>query len=355
MDFGEIEGTVAMKKWSIFLLFVVAIGAFLWGYPLHSKNMDKNVYDVYLACDNGQDTITYMYLHKFGEILEAKSNGRIRPHYYSDAQVGGDVELLEGIENGNVTFVTQNSAPQVNFIPEAAVFDIPLLFSSEKVAREVLNPKGLVFSKLKTAYAAKDIDLLGITDQSFRQLTTNRKIEKLDDLKGLKVRTMENRYHMAFWKALGVNPTPMTFSEVYIGLQQGIIDGQENPLETIVSSRVYEQQKYLVNINYIYHTVILIGSSKFINSLPLDLQKIITEAADEASQWADNQSDKRLASRYQIVSEAGTIIIPFNQVLFDSMKPYRDGVVRMIEQSIGPELPELIIEEANRVSKNSSQ
>ena len=320
-----------------------------------SATQTRQVYDVYLAADNGRDTVTFKYLEYFGHELEKRSNGRIRAHYYSDAQVGGDIELIESIQNGNVTFVAQNSAPEVNFVPQAAVFDIPMEFPNEKVARKVLAQGSPVFEKLKGYYAEKNIDLLGITDQGFRQLTNNKPVASIDDLKGMKIRTMENRYHLAFWRGVGANPTPMTWSEVYMGLQQGVIDGQEDPIESIVAARVYEQQKYVTTTNHIYHTVVLIGSPKIINQLPPDLQKLIDEVAKDATVWASEQTDKRAAGRAKIVTDSGTEIVPFNQTLFDQMKATRGPVIDMIKQRIGAELPDLLIQEVDKATAEQNQ
>lgn len=105
-------------------------------------------------------------------------------------------------------------------------------------------------------------------------MTTNKKVENLSDFKGQKIRTMENSYHMAYWKNLGASPTPMTFSEVYIGLQQGTIDAQENPYEVIVSNKLYEQQDYVVETNHLPHLISLIVSEEFFDSLTEKQQQI---------------------------------------------------------------------------------
>ena len=113
-----------------------------------------------------------------------------------------------------------------------------------------------------------------MSDQNFRVMTTNKKIESLDDFKGQKIRTMENKYHLAFWQSIGANPTPMAFSEVYIGLQQGTIDAQENPYEVIVSGKIYEQQDYVVKTNHLPHLLSMIVNEDFYNRLSTKDKKI---------------------------------------------------------------------------------
>ena len=107
-----------------------------------------------------------------------------------------------------------------------------------------------------------------MADQGFRVMSTNKPVNSFADFKGQKIRTMENSYHLAFWKALGANPTPMSFSEVYIGLQQHTIDAQENPYEVIVSNNLYEQQDYVVETNHLPHLISLIVNDDFLQRSP---------------------------------------------------------------------------------------
>jgi len=186
---------------------------------------------------------------KIKEMIEQRSNGKIKVEVYLDNQLGGDREILEGCQVGGIAMVSQTTAPQVTFIPELAVFDIPMLFDNLDLARKVLS--GPFRQKLEPLYEKAGLKLLLFEPIYYRETTTNKPIKTINDFKGIKFRTMENKYHMAFWKALGANPTPLNFSELYIALQQGIVDAQENPYEIVWSSKFYEVQKYLVNTHHI--------------------------------------------------------------------------------------------------------
>ena len=144
-------------------------------------------------------------------------------------------------------------------------------------------------------------------------MTSNKRIEHLVDFRGQKIRTMENPNHLAFWKALGAAPTPMTFSEVYIGLQQGTIDAQENPYEVIVSNKLYEQQRYVIETNHLPHLISLIVSDKFMSKLSDTQQQIIRQAAQVAKAYAREQSDARIASRIETIEQSGTQIIRLDE------------------------------------------
>ena len=141
-------------------------------------------------------------------------------------------------------------------------------------------------------------------------------------------------------KSLGANPTPMTFSEVYIGLQQGTIDAQENPYEVIVSNRLYEQQDYVIETNHLPHLIALIVSSEFMDSLPEDQQAIIREAAETAKMEARQASDERIASRIATIEESGSQI---NRLTEENMLVIRQKCIPVydkIEQNVSPSLVE---------------
>ena len=169
-------------------------------------------------------------------------------------------------------------------------------------------------------------------------MTTNKRVQTLDDFKGQKIRTMENPYHLQFWKQLGANPTPMTFSEVYIGLQQGTIDAQENPYEVIVSNKLYEQQHYVVETNHLPHLITLIVSEKFMSRLSDSQKQIIREAAAIAKDYARQQSDERIASRISMIEASGTTIISLSPEMKQEMRRLSEPVYQHIRQQVDAEL-----------------
>lgn len=307
---------------------------------------ERDVYELYLAHASQVDTVTDIFAQKFAELVEQKSGGRINMNLYPNSQLGGDIEITEAVQRGNITFVVQTTAPQVPFVPEVAIFDAPMAFKNLEVARNVLD--GELSEKLKPYYEDKHLRLLGYADQGYRVMSSNIKVQKIDDLKGIKIRTMENANHIALWKSAGANPTPMAWAEVYVGLQQGTIDAQENPIETIVASKVYEQQDYVIQTNHILHTLSLIGSPAVLDDLPQDLQQIIQEAADEAKVYARGQTDERSAGRIEILKESGTELVEYNDELFVAMRDATQGVWGTIEEKIGKELIDTLRAEIDR-------
>ncbi len=151
---------------------------------------------------------------------------------------------------------------------------------------------------------------------------------------------MENPYHMDFWKSIKANPTPMTFSEVYIGLQQGTIDAQENPYEVIVSSKLYEQQDYVVETNHLPHLISLIVSDKFFGELSEAEQNVIEEASEVAKAYAREQSDRRIAEKIKVIEESGTKIVPMSDSLREEVRKAAESVTQEIQNSVSKEVVE---------------
>ena len=290
-----------------------------------------------LGTSSPDDTVTQLYAEKFAEEVARLSDGQMKIQVYPNSVVGGDRELLESCKDGDIPFVVQNTAPQVTFMPDIAVFDMPMLFDSiAHVRRTVDHPAFL--QRISTVYKQAGYELLGFADQGFRVMTTNKRVQTLDDFKGQKIRTMENPYHLQFWKQLGANPTPMTFSEVYIGLQQGTIDAQENPYEVIVSNKLYEQQDYVVETNHLPHLITLIVSEKFMSRLSDSQKQIIRQAAAIAKDYARQQSDERIASRISMVEASGTTNISLSPEMKQEMRRLSEPVYQHIRQQVDADL-----------------
>lgn len=290
-----------------------------------------------LGTSSPDDTVTQLYAEKFAEEVARLSDGQMKIQVYPNSVVGGDRELLESCKDGDIPFVVQNTAPQVTFMPDIAVFDMPMLFDSIAHVRRTVDDAAFL-QRISTVYKQAGYELLGFADQGFRVMTTNKRVQTLDDFKGQKIRTMENPYHLQFWKQLGANPTPMTFSEVYIGLQQGTIDAQENPYEVIVSNKLYEQQHYVVETNHLPHLITLIVSEKFMSRLYDSQKQIIREAAAIAKDYARQQSNARIASRISMIEASGTTIISLSPEMKQEMRRLSEPVYQHIRQQVDAEL-----------------
>lgn len=290
-----------------------------------------------LATASPEDTVTQLFAERFAQEVDRLSGGEILIKVYPNSTLGGDRELLESCADGDIPFLVQNTAPQVTFMSDLAVFDLPCVFDSLDACREKLDDPAF-YQLVCDVYTQGGYHLLGMADQGFRVMSTNQAVYSLADFKGQKIRTMENPYHLAFWQSLGATPTPMSFSEVYIGLQQHTIDAQENPYEVIVSNRLYEQQDYIVETNHLPHLISLIVNDDFFQSFSPEDQEILTQAAQTATQYAREQSDARISQRISVIEESGTQVISLSEELRQAIRQACQGVYSAIEETVSPEL-----------------
>lgn len=331
-----------MKKMS---LIVLAVFCFTSIFASVAMAAPKHTFAV--TNDSAEDTVTHLMTLKFAELLQSKSKGAFKTEVYPSAQLGGDRELAQSCQAGDVAFVLQTTAPQVNFIPKLSVFDMPMLFTDLKQVRVVLDKFQPAISK---EYEKAGFKILGFGDQGFRVMSSNKKVTTLPDFKGIKIRAMENKYHMAFWKAIGANPTPLPWGEVYLSLQQGTIVAQENPLEVIVAGKIYEQQKYVVMTNHVLHNITIIMSKKIYDKLTPEEQKTVNDAARETVLYAREQADKRVADRIAILKKNNTEIIELSPEVKKEMLDKSQGVYADIRKAVGNDLVDALMKEVKAAS-----
>ncbi len=290
-----------------------------------------------LGTASPEDTVTQIYAEAFAEEVGRLSGGKMKIQVYPNSTLGGDRELLESCRDGDIPFVIQNTAPQVTFMPDIAIFDMPCMFSDIEEVRRKVDDEDF-YGLIEPVYQKGGYKLLGYADQGFRVMSTNKGIRSFEDFKGQKIRTMENSYHIDFWKGLQAAPTPMTFSEVYIGLQQGTIDAQENPYEVIVSNRLYEQQDYLVETNHLPHLISLIASDSFFQGLSEEKQEILESAAKHAGEEARKASDERISEKMEEIVSSGTQIVTLGEEVWEEMQKASQPVYEEIEESVDSEI-----------------
>lgn len=290
-----------------------------------------------LGMDSPAETATSFYGKTFAQQVSQLSGGKMTIEVYTDATLGGDVALLESCNAGDVTFVVQNTAPQVNFIPELGVFDMPMVYKTIEEFRAVFQDENFM-GKISAYYDAAGYKLLGYADQTFRVMSSNKKVESIADFAGIKIRTMENPNHMAAWEAYGAAPTPMAFSELYTGLQQGTVDAQENPYAVIAANKLYEVQDYVIQTNHLPHILSLIMDPVAFDGLNADEQAIITQAAKSAVEATFAEADRLEAEKIAEIEASGTEIVPVSDELYSQMREAVQPVYDKIAEQVGQDL-----------------
>jgi len=262
----------------------------------------------------------------FGELVAAKvdeiTGGQLTIDYHPNGDLGNDEDLIRQMQANDIQLVVCQTAPTVSFIPEMAVFDLPMAFSKydgDKID-EVLNGNSDFRNQLENAYENAGLKYLGILQNATYRLTTsNVELNTLADFKGLQIRTMSNSNHMAFWTAIGAEPTPLAFSELYFALQSGIIDAEENAADTIVGSNFNEVQKVLACTNHILYANQICINKEAYDDLAPAYQSALNQAVKEALEEMRPLLADIDAENKKILTQSGMTMIEYDNSFFDEI------------------------------------
>ncbi|MBU2514666.1 TRAP transporter substrate-binding protein [bacterium] len=260
---------------------------------------------------------------KLGELLEKKSGGKIKLQIYPNGQMGGNREMLESLQFGALDMALPALPALGGFTDKTRVFDLLYLFNNREEAEKILD--GPIGTEIAKAVESADIKIISWWSQGFRQMTSNRNIRSLSDLKGVKIRVMENPLHIQGWNTMGASAIPMAFSEVLTSLQQGVLDAQENPYQNIKNSGFHRVQKYIIETNHLYGPLPVVFSKVNWNKLTRQQQKIIMEAVEETKTWQrEKQEEINSQIKKEILSEGNNVII---ELTADKRKEFRKKII----------------------------
>ena len=212
--------------------------------------------------------------------VERRTDGRYKVQTFYSSALGAERESVEGVQLGTLDLTLTSTGPLPNFVPDVAILDIPFLFRDYAHARAVLD--GPIGQELLTKFQAKGMVGLAWAENGFRHMTNSKRpVNVPDDLRGLKMRTMENPIHIEAYRQFGILPTPMAFTEVFTALQQGTVDGQENPLSVIEAAKLDQVQKYLTLTGHVYSPAVFLMNKARWDSLSDADKRAFLEAAKE--------------------------------------------------------------------------
>ena len=262
-----------------------------------------------------------------GELIAGKvdqiTGGKLTMDYFPNSELGNDLDILRQIQAGDLDLIVCQTANVVPFVPEMAVFDLPMVFSKydgDTIDR-VLNGADSAFrTQIAQAYEKGGFHLLGyLQNATYRLTTSNQALNTLADFSGMQIRTMENSNHMAFWSAIGANPTPLAWSEVYIALQNGTIDAQENASDTCATSNFHEVQKYLSCTNHILYLNQTCINAETYNNLDPAYQAALDQAVAEALAEIRPQLTQIDVDNKAKLEQNGMTIIEYEPEFYDSI------------------------------------
>ena len=284
----------------------------------------QDVKTIKFANQNAAGHPIVLGIERFKDIVEKTSGGKLKVNVFPGGVLGSDQANVTAIQAGVLEMASMNSGIFANQVKEFAIFDFPFMFGSSKEADAVVD--GAFGHKLHAKLEEKGIVGLGYYELGFRHISNSKRpIHKVEDLDGLKLRVIPNPINVDWVKALGANPTPLPFPELYAALEQKAVDGQENPVATINGAKLYEVQKHLVLTGHQYNPQSVIISKKFWDRLSAAEQKIIGDAVAESAKYQREQSRKLEASILENLKKNGMQVSQLSDAemakLRDKMRP----------------------------------
>lgn len=241
---------------------------------------------------------THGAMVRLAEALAERSAGRVRMDVFPDRQLGEERELVEGLQLGTVDMTVVSTGPLVAFVPEVGVIDLPFLFRDSAHAYRVLD--GEIGQDILKRFERRGIIGLAFWENGWRHITSRTPVARPEDLRGMKLRTMQNPVHISAFRHLGAAPVPMAWGEVFTSLGQGVIDGQENPLVVIYTNSLWEVQRHVALTGHLYGPHLVLFSKRKWDALPAETRALITGLMPEITAWQRAEStrlDRELAER----------------------------------------------------------
>ncbi len=277
---------------------------------------------------------------KFKEMVEKETNGAVSIRLFPNNQLGsGERDLLEGMQLGTVDLVVSSTGPMSGFEKKFMLFDFPFLFRDKNHAYKTLDgPTGQYVMGL---LEKKGIKGLAWYENGFRHFTNSKcAVETPEDVKGLKLRTMENKVHMAIWKALEADPTPMAWGELFTALQQGVVDGQENPIPIIYTAKLYEVQKHVALTGHVFSPSMLLISKRVWDKMPEEYWDILLHAAQESAVFERSEITRMEDEQVAKLKELGMAVTypdkePFlkkTKVVYDQFREQLGDDGKLLDQ-----------------------
>lgn len=331
-------------------MFTKCLAAIILTSSLVSTTVAAQTRTIKFAFQNQKEHPQAMGAQKFADLVAAKSSGAIKVKLFPGGVLGGDLQTVSALQGGTVEMTVLNAGLLAGQVKDFEVLDFPFLFNNAQEADAVVD--GAFGNKLFAKLNDKGLIGLGYWDLGFRNVTNStRPIAKFEDLAGLKLRVMQTPIYIDLFKAFGANPVPMPFPELYAALEQKAVDGQENPATVIVTSKFYEVQKHITLTRHTYNPQALLVSKKFWDTLSSSEQKMLGEAAREATAYQRQLSRGREAESIEALKKNGVQITALSAAELQRFRAKAQPVIDKHAQSVGAALVNELNAEIAKVRK----
>ena len=282
-------------------------------------------YNLKLAHEVAVESTQHLAATKFAELVKERTNGAVEIKVYSNSSLGPGQQALNLMRGGSIEIIQSGSTTFNGLVGETAALEMPFVFENSEHAYRVLD--GKVGQGLLDKLDPFGIKGLAFLENGWREVTNNRHpVSSAEDIKGLKIRTTPNPYHIQAFELLGANPVPLAYAELYNALETGAVDAQEHPLPVLWAAKFYEVQNYLTLTNHAYSPLILAMNKPKFESLPAEYQAILVESAREVANYQRDLNAKQVAEIIAGVKEAGVEVIeqidtaPFRQIVEEPLR-----------------------------------
>lgn len=283
----------------------------------------------------------------FKEEVESGTDGALQVQLFPAMQLGGATENVDQVRSGTVFGVITSIAYFTRTVSEYEAVSLPFLFGSREQAFAVID--GKVGDVLNKRMREAGFSVLGYGELGFRHVTNDvRAIETVDDFKGLKIRLQPNEVHINTFDALGANPTSMDISEVYSALQQGVLDGQENPYNIIATRNFDEVQEHLSDTGHFYDFITAVANKDIFEGLSEEHQAIVRDAMNKAMEWQRAEAEKRAEKQRKQLIDRGMEFTPIGDDTRAKLREATSGVVDSLKERVDADFVELVISEAEK-------
>lgn len=284
-----------------------------------------------------EDSVQGRAARHLAQELEKISGGKLKMKTFGSANLGSDEQMQGALVGGAQEMMVGSTAPLAGMVKEFGVFDLPFLFNSEKEADAVLD--GQLGQDLLKKLEAKGLVGLVYWENGFRNMTNSKHpIVRAEDMQGIKLRVMQNQIALGVFNTLGANAVPMPFSELFTALETRTVDGQENPITTIQSSKFYEVQPYLTITRHVYTPWVVMASKKWWDKLSPDEQKLVRQAAEASRDFERKDSRADSLKAMGTLEQAGMKINTVSPEEAARMREKVQPVVDKYTQELGPDL-----------------
>ena len=327
-----------MKKFAVSALVFCLVSVFCFAASAEPVTL-------VMADGSAKGAVANLWSELFIEKLTGLTDG-IKVEYHGNSELGGDKDIITKMQTGEIDMCAMQPMNAVTFIPELGVFELPLVFAKYDAAAidKVVKPGSKFFEALNGAFRTAGFELIDyLQGGTYREMSSNVPARKLEDFKGIKIRTLSSEYQVSFWNNLGCEPVPIDFSELYASLKNGVVEAEENAIDTQVNSKFYEVQKYLILTHHMLYGNLLYMTKAKYDSLAPEYQEAVSKAAQSASAELAKKLKSINDDALAVMKSNGVEVIELSDAVIDEMIDATGETSGFIRMTIGDEICDLLI------------